>query len=102
MNAGDQGGWRLIVAATAANLAIAALLLALAGSGVDGTELALRTTARVSFVWFLLAFLATPLHQLWPSPMSAWMQQRRSAVGVVFGLSMSIHVAFILRLYVLH
>lgn len=102
VNAADQGGWRLAVAATAGNLAIAALLLAVAGSGVDGTELALRTTARVSFVWFMLAFLASPLHQLRPSALSAWMKRRRSAIGVVFGLSMSIHVAFILRLYELH
>lgn len=102
VNAADQGGWRLVVAATAGNLAIAALLLAVAGSGVNGTELALRTTARVSFVWFMLAFLASPLHQLRPSALSAWMKRRRSALGVVFGLSMSIHVAFILRLYELH
>jgi DMSO/TMAO reductase YedYZ heme-binding membrane subunit len=94
--------WPLIAAATLGNLAIAAGLLALAGSDVAGTELALRTTARVSFAWFMMGFLASPLEQLSPSRISAWLMQRRRALGVIFGLSMSIHVAFILRLYVLH
>lgn len=94
--------WPLIGGATLANLAIAAALLALAGSDVDATELALRTTARVSFVWFMLAFVASPLETLRPSRVSAWLMNRRRALGVIFGLSMSIHVAFILRLYVLH
>src|SRR5262249_3796755 len=69
---------------------------------VAGTELALRTTARVSFVWFMLGFVASPLQQLRPSRMSAWLFSRRRALGVIFGLSMSIHVGFILRLYALH
>lgn len=94
--------WPLITGATLGNLAIAAALLALAGSDVDGTELALRTTARVSFVWFMLGFVASPLETLRPSHSSSWLMKRRRALGVIFGLSMSIHVAFILRLYVLH
>jgi len=105
VHAGARAGatdWPLITGATIGNLAIAAALLAVAGSDVDGTELALRTTARVSFVWFMLAFLASPLQTLQPTRASAWLMKRRSALGVVFGLSMSIHVVFILRLYVLH
>ncbi len=93
---------RLVVAATLANLAVAALVLALAGTGVEGTELALRTTARVSFVWFVLAFVASPLHALRPSRHSLRLVERRSSFGVIFGLSMSMHVGFILRLYELH
>jgi sulfoxide reductase heme-binding subunit YedZ len=98
----NSRGYRLIVAATAANLALAAALLAVAGFGVDGTELALRMTARVSFLWFLTVFVAGPLQRLRPSRVGAWLFERRAALGVVFGLSMSIHVGFILRLYALH
>lgn len=93
---------RLVAGATLVNLAIAALVLALAGTGADGTELALRTTARVSFVWFVLAFVASPLETLSPSRSSRWLVERRSSFGVIFGLSMSMHVGFILRLYELH
>ena len=102
LNHSDTHELRLVGAATLANLAVAAALLAVAGSGVAGTELALRITARVSFVWFMMGFLASPLEQLRPSRLSAWLMKRRRALGVVFGLSMSIHVGFILRLYVLH
>jgi DMSO/TMAO reductase YedYZ heme-binding membrane subunit len=91
-----------IAAATVLNATIAGLLLLTAGSGIDGTELALRTTARVSFVWFMLAFIASPLQQLRPSRASAWLLSHRRALGVTFGLSMSIHVCFIVRLFALH
>jgi len=91
-----------IAAATLVNAGVATTLLVLAGSDSAGTELALRTTARISFVWFMLTFIASPLQQLQPAPMSAWLLQRRRALGVIFGLSMSIHVGFILRLFALH
>jgi sulfoxide reductase heme-binding subunit YedZ len=91
-----------MVGATLANASLAGALLLLAGSDSGATELALRTTARVSFVWFMLAFVAAPLQQLRPSRVSAWLMHRRRALGVIFGLSMSIHVGFILRLYALH
>jgi DMSO/TMAO reductase YedYZ heme-binding membrane subunit len=92
----------LIVGATLVNATLAGALLLLAGSDSAASELGLRTTARVSFVWFMLAFVASPLQQLRPSRLSAWLFSRRRAFGVIFGLSMSIHVGFILRLYALH
>lgn len=92
----------MIAAATLVNLSVAGALLLFAGRDSGGTELALRTTARVSLVWFMLVFVTAPLHQLQPSRVSAWLLHRRRAFGVTFGLSMSIHVGFILRLYELH
>lgn len=97
-----RGDLAIVVAATLLNLTIAAALLVVRGTGKDATELALRTTARVSFVWFMLVFVASPLDRLWPGRVSDWLVRRRRALGVVFGLSMSIHVGFILRLYALH
>ena len=106
----DTNDVALIVSATLFNASLAGALLLLAGSDSAATELALRTTARVSFVWFMLAFVASPLQQLRPSRVSAgasarasaWLFSRRRALGVIFGLSMSIHVGFIVRLYALH
>ena len=54
----------LIAGATLVNVGVASGLLLLVGTDSDATELALRTTARVSFVWFMLVFLASPLQQL--------------------------------------
>jgi len=102
MDPADTHELVLIVGATLVNAGLAGALLALAGADSAATELALRTTARVSFVWFMLAFVASPLRQLRPSRVSAWLAHRRRALGVIFGLSMSIHVGFILRLYALH
>jgi DMSO/TMAO reductase YedYZ heme-binding membrane subunit len=98
----DRGELGIIVGATLLNAAIALTVFTLAGTGSDGTELALRTTARVSFVWFMLAFVASPLARLRPGPLAEWLVHRRRALGVVFGLSMSIHVLCIRRLFVLH
>jgi len=50
----------------------------------------------------MMAFLASPLRQLWPSRVTDWLVRRRRALGVIFGFSMSIHVLFILRLFALH
>ena len=98
----QPGDLAIIAAGTTVNLAIAATLFAAAGTDSAGTELALRMTARVSFVWFILVFVAAPLHRLRASPASAWLLRRRRALGVTFGLSMAIHVGCILRLYALH
>lgn len=93
---------RLIAGATLVNLILAGLLLAFGGTDVAGTELALRMTARISFVWFLMVFTASPLRTLWKGGPGDWLFARRRALGVIFGISMSIHVGFILRLYALH
>jgi len=92
----------LIAAGTLLHASIAALLFLYAGPDVEATQLALRTTARMSFVWFMLAFVASPLAQLAPGPASAWLLRRRRAFGVIFGLSMTMHGGFILRLFMLH
>src|SRR5512144_3355780 len=102
MDRADPHELALIAGATLVNASLAGALLLLAGSDSAATELALRTTARVSFVWFMLAFVASPLQQVRPSRVSDWLMRRRRAFGVIFGLSMSIHVGFILRLYALH
>ena len=101
-NGVDRGERALITGATLLNLGLAGALIGFVGADRSGTELALRMTARVSFVWFMLVFVAAPLHQLRPSRASDWLLRRRRALGVVFGFSMAIHVAFILRLYELH
>ncbi|MEO6030069.1 MAG: ferric reductase-like transmembrane domain-containing protein, partial [Candidatus Binatia bacterium] len=98
----DVGELALILGATALNATIALALFSVVGTDSAGTELALRTTARVSFVWFMLAFVASPWSELRPGPLPTWLVRRRRALGVIFGLSMSIHVLCILRLFTVH
>lgn len=80
---------------------VAAIVLAIAGTGSEGTRLALRVTARMAFVLFLAAFTARPLLQLAPGRATRWLMQQRSLIGVCFGLTMSIHAALIIRLFLL-
>lgn len=93
---------RFVVIGTLLNAMFALTLAWWAGTGREGTQLALRMTARVSFAWFMLAFLASPLHALRPSHATRRLLRRRRALGVTFGLSMAIHVGFILRLFLLY
>jgi DMSO/TMAO reductase YedYZ heme-binding membrane subunit len=102
MNKALRSDLALIAAVTTVHVLIAIALLTHAGRDVEATQLALRTTARISFFWFIAAFVTSPLTQLWPSDFSRWLVRRRRALGVIFGLSMSIHVGFILRLFALH
>ena len=96
----DEAAW--IAAATLVSLTLAASILVAGEAGREATRLALRATARVSFVYFILAFVASPLARLRPGPFSGWLVRRRRAFGVAFGASMTIHVGCILRLYALY
>lgn len=80
---------------------VAGAVLVIAGTGSDGTRLALRVTARLAFVLFLAAFVARPLHRLAPGAGTTWLMRHRSLIGVCFGLSLSIHAALIIRLFLL-
>ena len=91
-----------VVIGTLVNAVFAFGLAWWTGTAREGTQLALRMTARVSFAWFMLAFLASPLHALRPSDATRRLLRWRRALGITFGLSMAIHVAFILRLFLLY
>src|SRR5262249_22946287 len=91
-----------IVVATLANAALAWTVFAVAGWEARGPEVAVRTRAGVSLVYFLLAFIASPLDRLWPGHVAETLRRYRRALGVTFGLSMSIHVYCISRLFRLY
>lgn len=78
---------------------LAAWVLLQRGSGEAGTGEALRATARLAFVPFVLAFVARPLHDLWPGRPSVWLFANRHTLGVSFGLCMSTHLGLILWLH---
>jgi hypothetical protein len=76
-------GWRLtwiLVIAIAVGSATAAAIV----GGVDGANLGIRITARTSAVLFLLAFTASSLYQLWPTPTTKWIRRNRRYLGVGF------------------
>jgi sulfoxide reductase heme-binding subunit YedZ len=95
-------GWPLVGWSAIALVGMAALLLALYGSGEEGLRVLIRATARSSLALFLPAFAASSLRRLWPTPFSAWLLRNRRQVGVSFAVSHALHLAAILSLAALH
>ncbi|MEO8453269.1 MAG: ferric reductase-like transmembrane domain-containing protein [Gemmatimonadota bacterium] len=98
----DWGEVAMIAVATLVSLTLAGSILLAGEGGREATRLALRATARLSFVYFILAFVASPLAHLRPGTFSRGLVRRRRALGIAFGASMTVHVGCILRLYTLY
>jgi hypothetical protein len=85
-----------------AGAAAAALLIGLAatmlagGFTQDGVLQGVRLTARWSFVWFIAAWSASSLANLWPGGWRAMLLRRRRAIGLGFAFSHFVHAAFFL------
>ena len=58
----------------------------------------LRTTARISFVLFLGAFLGNALYALVPIPATCWLKANKNAFTLGFAGSHTVHLVFILTL----
>lgn len=96
-------GWaedeRLLFVLIAALLAMSAILVAIAGTGIDGTRMLIRATARSSLLIFLAAFAASSLVRLWPAPTTRWMIRNRRWLGLGFAFSHLVHLIAILWLF---
>ncbi len=51
-----------------------------------------RYTARLSFVFFLITYLAAPLYQLYQTPITSFMRRHRRNSGISFALAHTIHL----------
>jgi DMSO/TMAO reductase YedYZ heme-binding membrane subunit len=63
--------------------------LAYAGVGEAGLRLTLRMSARISFVLFIITFLASPLHAIAPGPVTERLRASRRSLGLAFALAHS-------------
>jgi DMSO/TMAO reductase YedYZ heme-binding membrane subunit len=75
---------------TACAIAMGAVIvgcLAYAGAGEAGLRLLLRMSARISFVLFVVTFLASPLHTLAPGPITEQLRANRRSLGLAFALA---------------
>jgi hypothetical protein len=83
-----------------ATVLVGAVILAIHGFGNDGLRQALRGTARIALILFLLAYVASPLNLLLPSRATQWLVAHRTTIGVYFGLSISTHIMLIIALFI--
>ncbi|MEO9132671.1 MAG: hypothetical protein ABI240_15890 [Sphingomonas sp.] len=86
-----------IATATGLGLAIAtAAYLAHGGWTYEGAAAAARLTARVSFLWFLIAWSASALARLWPGGWRTALLRHRRSVGLGFAASHTVHLGALL------
>ena len=90
-----QGPW-LVLWISAALAGMTAAIALLAGTDEAGVRLVIRATARTSLVLFLLAFTASSLRRLAPSPTTTWLVRNRRYLGVSFAVSHGLHLVAIL------
>ncbi|WP_294639111.1 hypothetical protein [uncultured Aquabacterium sp.] len=76
------------------------ICLALLASGLntENLRMAIRATARLSLVFFLMAYTAGAVWQLRPGPASAWVRRHRRQWGLLFVASHTVHLVCILLL----
>jgi hypothetical protein len=79
-------------------VALAAAALAIFGAGERGTGIALRVTARWSFVLFWLAYIGSAMGRLF-GPRLAGLARRGRDFGLAFASAQVIHVALVLWLF---
>jgi DMSO/TMAO reductase YedYZ heme-binding membrane subunit len=95
MQAPRQGyleGWYLLGLTSLVMAALAAWLAQMRGFEVEGVRMVVRYTARTSLLFFCLAFSASALHRLWPTPYTRWQLRNRRYLGLSFAVSHLIHL----------
>lgn len=94
---GIEGGrlWFLLAALVTAMVVVIFAM----DSGVEGSRLVVRATARTSFALFLIAFTASSLVRLWPGDATRWILRNRRWFGLGFAWSHFLHLLAILWLF---
>jgi hypothetical protein len=90
-----SNGWPLLGILSLALVAMAAIIVVSHRLEVDGIRMAIRATARTSFVLFALAFSASALFALWPGAWTGWQRRNRRYLGLSFAVSHTVHAAVI-------
>ena len=83
-----------IVTALGANLFLAAMIFVARGAGVNGTETALAATARVTFLWFWVAYTGGPLTTLFGAAFLPLKQHGRD-FGIAFAAALLVHLSLV-------
>jgi DMSO/TMAO reductase YedYZ heme-binding membrane subunit len=74
--------------------------LVIGADQVEQWRLAARWTARVGFPFLLLAYVARPLTQLWPSKLAKGLLQRRKYLGLGCALCHTVHLGALITFFV--
>jgi hypothetical protein len=86
-----------VIGALGGALALAADILADRGTGLDGIGLAVRYTARWSFVFFWLSYVGSALATLFGSAFAGLARSARS-LGLAFAAALQVHIGLVIWL----
>lgn len=89
-------GWPLLGLLSAGLVAMTVFIVVDHRLDVDGVRMAIRATARTSFVLFVMAFSASALLVLWPGAWTRWQRRNRRQLGLAFAVSHGLHALAIL------
>lgn len=92
-------GWFLLAWLCLAVLQGSIAVAAFSPDPVAGARMVIRLTARTSLVLFAVAFAASSLAQLLPSPGSMWLRAHRKFFGLAFAFSHLVHAVGIIALW---
>lgn len=93
--------WRLLALISATLTTMAAIVVIADAGSTESIRLVIRLTARTSLALFLMAFLATALLRLFPSPITRWQRRNRRYLGLGFAASHGIHALALIALVTL-
>jgi DMSO/TMAO reductase YedYZ heme-binding membrane subunit len=96
----DRRNWfegrRLLAILTLVLTALSIWIAGMRAFEVDGVRMVIRFTARSSLLFFCLAFAASALAMLWPTPGTRWLRRNRRMLGLTFAASHAIHAIAII------
>jgi hypothetical protein len=91
-------GWRVVAATAVLSAAVLVALVVADGPCESAYRAGLRATAGVSVLLFCLAFAASPLNALWPSPATKALVRNRRYLGLSVATSQLAHALMIAAL----
>ena len=92
-------GWRIVGFSALTVGSIIGAIWLFHGIDEQGMRMAIRATARTSTILFLSAFVASALHKLWLTPLSAWLLNNRRYLGISMAVSHTYHAIALFGLW---
>ena len=96
MTTSSQKNWAVLAAAVLISGVVSTAYLSLNGPSDENLRFVLRLTARSAFLIFLLAFIARPLQQVFPTTATHAVLRHRRQIGVAFAGVHTVHLLVIL------
>ena len=87
----DFNQWNIVYVAVTVSAVLTAVTLAIYGIEKQGIINWLDVTGRAGMITFTAAFIASPLHKLFPNYYSRWLLKNRRFLGIAFGFQ---HLVF--------